>query len=107
MPQRGEEARNLWAISNQVGTGFFGVSGMHLVSGRDFTEHDNDSAPKVAVINETMARHFFGDKDPIGQRIAWDRNEPPMRVAGVVRDIKVLGIQEGKQDLIFTPLAQT
>jgi len=107
MPQPGEEARNLWAISNQVGAGFFGVSGMHLVSGRDFTEHDNDSAPKVAVINETMARHFFGDKDPIGQRIAWDRNEPPMRVAGVVRDIKVLGIQEGKQDLIFTPLAQT
>jgi predicted permease len=105
-PQKGEDPRRIWVISNQVGPRFFAISGMRLAAGRDFSEHDNAGAPKVAVINQTMARHFFGDKDPIGRRIAWDRNEPPMIVAGVIRDVKIFGVRESSQDAIFTPYLQ-
>ena len=104
--QKGEDPQNLWVISNQVGPGFAGISGIHLMAGRDFSERDNASAPKVAVINETMARHFFGDKDPIGGQIARGRKSPPMTIVGVVRDFKNFGIQEGKQDVMFMPYLQ-
>jgi predicted permease len=104
--RKGEDERSLWVISNHVGANFMAISGMHLVSGRDFSERDNETAPKVAVINETMAQHFFEGHDPIGQKLAWDRKEAPMTVVGLLRDIKNFGIEEGKQDVIFTPLAQ-
>jgi putative ABC transport system permease protein len=104
--QKGEDPQNLWVISNEVGPRFVAISGIHLAAGRDFSERDNAGAPKVALINETMARHFFGDKDPIGGQIARGRKAPPMTVVGVVRDFKNFGIQEGKQDVIFTPYLQ-
>jgi predicted permease len=105
--QKGEDARNLWVISNHVSARFFAISGMHLVAGRDFSERDSAGAPKVAVINQTMAQHYFGDKDPIGQQVGWDRKEPPMTVVGVIHDIKIFGMQESKQDEMFTPVLQS
>jgi putative ABC transport system permease protein len=104
--QKGEDPHNLWAIVNRVGANYFTISGMHLVAGRDFTEHDNDGAQAVAVINETMAKHFFGSKTPIGQTIAWDREQKPITIVGVVRDFKTFGMKEDKQDSVFTPFLQ-
>ncbi|MGA3188815.1 MAG: ABC transporter permease [Bryobacteraceae bacterium] len=103
--QKGEDPRKLWVISNKVGPRFFAISGMHLASGRDFTERDNAGAPKVVVINQSMARHFFGDKDPVGQRIGLRQNDS-LTVAGVIRDVKIFGMREGSQDVMFTPFLQ-
>jgi predicted permease len=104
--QKGEDPANLWVVSNQVGPNFFAISGMHLASGRDFSERDDASAPKVAVINQTMAKHFFGDKDPIGQSILMGKDEPPKTIVGIVHDGKNFAVQEDRQDAMFTPFRQ-
>src|SRR5262249_44159073 len=98
--QKGEDLSTLWVVSHEVGPRFFEISGMRLKSGRDFTEHDNGSAGRVVVINETMARHFFGDRDPMGRQIVFDRKDTPSTIVGVVRDFKNFGLQEGKQDVV-------
>ena len=93
----------MWVVANGVGAKFFATSGMRIVAGRDFSEQDNERAAKVAVLNETMARHFFGTRSPVGQHIAWAKSEPAsIEIVGVVRDIKYIGMREDKMDVIFT-----
>ncbi len=55
---------------NVVGNGFFSTMGIPLVAGRTFDTHDLQNSPKVAVINETMARRFFPNRPALGQRFA-------------------------------------
>ena len=60
--------------------------GMPLVAGREFTDKDVAGAPKVAIINETMAKYFFGDANPIGRRIGFGRdNATDIEIVGVVQ----------------------
>jgi putative ABC transport system permease protein len=66
-----------------VSGGYFGTIGMRLVKGRWIRASD---PPDATIINESMARRVFGDKDPIGQRI--DRLGRPVRVIGVVANLK-------------------
>lgn len=54
-----------------VSPGYFAAMGIDLVRGREFIRADGDDAQPVVVINETMARAYFDEGDPIGQRIAW------------------------------------
>ena len=107
MPRNGEDLHNLWVISNEVTPGFFANAGLHLAAGCDFTDRDTEGAPPVAAINQTMAQHFFGSRDPIGERIAWDRNEPPMTIVAVLRDFKIFGVRPSHNEMIFTPFLQS
>ena len=69
----------------------FEAIGIPLVRGRYFAASDTADAEPVAIINETMARRFWGTGDPVGQRIAWGNpasHAPWMRIVGVVRDVK-------------------
>jgi hypothetical protein len=43
--------------------------GIPIVTGRDFSDRDHEQAPKVIIVNEPMARRFFGNEDPIGKRV--------------------------------------
>src|SRR5215831_775944 len=54
-----------------VSTTFFETMGLRLSMGRVFTDRDNEDAPAVAVVNETMARLYFGDSLPLGKRFGW------------------------------------
>ena len=67
--------------------GFFRTMGIPLIVGREFTEADTDAAPRVVILNESMARHYFGNHNPIGRHIQF-RNDPPVgtEVIGVVKD---------------------
>jgi predicted permease len=65
---------------------FFATAGMPLLAGRNFTERDLETAPQVAIINETMARFFFGHENAIGRRYEGDRG--PIEIVGVVKDGK-------------------
>src|SRR5262249_48136589 len=68
---------------------FFETAGLALLAGRDFTEQDNEKAPRVAIINETMARFFFGDENPIGKRFGMaDDVGTPIEIVGVAKDAK-------------------
>ncbi len=107
-PRKDEDVKNLWVASNEVTPGFFANAGMHLAAGRDFTDRDTEGAPRVAAINQTMAKHFFGARNPIGERIAWDAgSEPPMTIVAVVRDFKIFGVHPNRTDAMFTPFLQS
>jgi putative ABC transport system permease protein len=81
--------------SRTVGTDYFATMGIDLVSGRDFAERDDANAPRVAVVDDRVARAFWPGESPIGKRF----REPPWRggdwitVIGVVRHIHTASLE--------------
>jgi len=63
-----------------VSPGYFETMGIEVLKGREFTTTDVDGAQEIVVINESMARAYFGDRDPIGRQIAW--TDDSMRFLG-------------------------
>ena len=91
-----------------VGPGFFEVVGMQLLSGRDFTPQDNkETAPRVAVINETLARFEFGNQNPIGKRFTQrgDKGDP-WEIVGVVKNGKDRSLREQNLGMVYVPYRQ-
>lgn len=88
-----------------VSPGYFGTMGIRLLSGRDFTEHDAPGFQSVAVINRTMALHYFGEQDAIGKRFRFvEGNRPPLEIIGVVADSKYADLRETTPDFVYTPM---
>jgi len=88
---------------------YFESLGIPLKRGRFFTAHDDVSGEPVAIINETMARRFWSDVDPIGQRIAWGgaaNHQPWIRIVGVVGDVKQGPLSTDTVPEIYTPWLQ-
>ncbi len=101
-PQRPGEDLVVW--SNFVSAGYFKTIGQPLVEGRDFTQQDRRGAPKVAIINQTMARYFFGDESPLGRIIAesaGDRSEPGFEIVGVVQDAVHFDLKEPPRRVMY------
>ena len=69
---------------NRVAPKYFETLGTPLLAGRDFTLQDQKSAPKVAMINQTMARYYFRNANPIGRHVITERST--MEIIGVVGD---------------------
>jgi predicted permease len=68
---------------------FFHTLGVPLLAGREFTERDNETAPPVVILNESMARFYFGAANPIGRHVAFGQQTGfPVEVVGVVRDFE-------------------
>jgi len=78
---------------NWVAPRYFETLGVPLIAGRDFDSRDMPETPKVVILNQTMARVFFGDANPIGQRIRVEDNDI-REVIGVVGDSNYLEIRE-------------
>ena len=97
---------------NRVSPGYFETMRTPLLLGRDFSEHDDLSAPKVMIINETTARQFFGSGNPIGKTIALDESymQPGKRevyqVIGVSKDAKYNAIDEKPVPTAYVACAQ-
>lgn len=79
VPSKGEE---MDVITDFDGPDFFRTMGIRLEQGRDFAESDNPTSPKVAIINEAMARRYFPKGNAIGSRIVIDKIE--RQIVGVV-----------------------
>jgi predicted permease len=90
-----------------VGPSFFETMEIPLLLGRGFVPQDNQGAP-VAIINETMARTYFPDEDPIGKKFTFpgSRNPKPTEVIGVVRDSKFSQVRDEVPPTYFTPFFQ-
>jgi predicted permease len=89
---------------NTVDTAYFRTLRMALVAGRGFTAHDDDRAPRVAVINETLARRLWPDEDALGRTLLEGSRE--LQVVGVMRDGKYVEINESPTPFVFLPYAQ-
>ncbi|HKW02385.1 MAG TPA: ABC transporter permease [Vicinamibacterales bacterium] len=89
-----------------VTTEYFRTVGMQVLRGRSFTSDDRDGHPSVCVVNQSMAKHFFGDVDPIGHHIGYG-NPTDVEVVGVVRDARVDGPKDEAPWMVFYPIAQS
>jgi len=84
--------------------------GIPLRRGRHFNELDHEKATGVAIINETMARSFWPDEDPLGKRIKLGGSQRPypwMTIVGVVGDVKHDGLDAPAGPEMYMPYAQT
>jgi predicted permease len=91
---------------NNVGLRFFETLGIPLLQGRDFSERDDENAPQVVIINETMARRFWPNQDAIGKRFKFFGEEFYREVVGVARDTKYNDLTEANTPFIYAPLLQ-
>ena len=105
-----------------VTPGYFDAMSLALVRGRLLGPEDDARTPRTAVINETMARRFWPNEDPIGKRVAlsieslrFDRPNAPPRldfeagareVVGIVADVRSSGIAEPALPAVYMPFAQ-
>jgi predicted permease len=104
----GKEGEDLNPAVNAVAPGYFATMGMPLVMGRDFRASDVEGAPQIAVINESMAKYFWGKENPIGKRFGWGRDDGtfPIEVVGVVRDSKFATLRDEVPRFVYTPWTQ-
>jgi predicted permease len=102
-----KEGEDMNPLVNGVGPDFFGTIQQSLVAGREFTIKDAATAPRVAIINETMARYFFGTSSPLGRHIGWGRDSgTPIEIVGVARDSKMATLRQEPKRFVYVPYAQ-
>jgi predicted permease len=89
---------------DDVGPGYFHTIGAHLLQGRDFEPRDNETGPKVAVINETAARFFFPDGGAIGRHLTTDSTS--WEIVGLVADVEEQGVREPPSRRVYFPMVQ-
>jgi predicted permease len=98
------------AIDSKISPGYLRAAETRLLAGRDFTWHDDDKAPRVAIVNATFAHTMFGNTSPIGQsfKLSEDKlHEGQLyEIVGVVEDGKYRFLTEESQPAMFFPLAQ-
>ena len=94
---------------NAIPPGWFETFGMRLLGGRDVSAQDGKGAEKIAVVNETFARRFIGQGQPIGHRFALlgpGGALEPFQVVGVVNDAIYRSVRVGVVPIMYVPLAQ-
>ena len=98
------EHQPAWANTHVVGSGYFRTLQARVLSGRDFTASDAQGAPMVAVVDDEMARRYWGGRDPIGTRInlygEW------RTVVGVAPTMKYRSLTETPAPHVFVPVLQ-
>jgi predicted permease len=95
------------AFFNSVDASYFDTLGIHILLGRAFTESDSETSPRVAIVNETMARHFWPGENPIDKRFSLASDSGPfLEIVGVARDGKYRVLAEDPQPYFYVPLTQ-
>jgi predicted permease len=91
--------------SDRVGPGYFETIGSSILAGRGIEEQDMGVAARVAVLNESMARFYFHNRNPIGQSISTDDGKSWMPIIGVVRDAKQSNLREPARKRFYSQYA--
>ncbi len=105
-PAEEENMNPLWM---EVSPAFFTTIEAPLMAGRGFDDRDGPDAPKVAIVNESFARHYFKDESPVGRRFGSRRAEDyEFEIIGVVKDFRQTAVneEEGRRQVFF-PFAQS
>jgi predicted permease len=114
------EQRNPYC--NSISPGYFKTMGIPVLRGREFDARDEGATPapadpnqndghgngyRHAIVNQSFAKRFFGDRDPIGRHIGFGLNPgtpTPLEIVGVVRDSKYTGVRDDIPQQVFFPL---
>jgi len=92
----------------QVSPDYFKTMEIPLVAGRGFTDRDNQTAPKVVIINETAARKYFANENPISLRFGTSvEKSSDLEIVGVLRDTKYEGVRQDVPATMFVPSLQS
>ncbi len=98
----GEPSPDRDAVSDD----YFSALRIPLIAGREFEPTDGPAAPKVAIINESFARHYFPNQNPIGKRIGPGGKPPEITVVGLVRDGKYATMRQETTRFWWVPYKQ-
>ena len=94
-------------IYNRVDAPYFDTMRVPLLRGRAFRENDDEKAPLVAIVNQTMARQFWPNEDPLGKRFSLKSATGPfVEIVGLTGDGRYVFIGWDKEPYFFVPLAQ-
>jgi predicted permease len=97
------------AYFNEVTDGYFRTLETPILAGRDFDSSDRIGSPAVAIVNEELARHFFGTPNPVGRVFRYKAGRtpsPPVTIVGVVKDSKYRSLREPVPPTLFLATAQ-
>ena len=100
---------NPFADNRRVTSDYFSTMGISLLRGRQFSDSDRSDSEKVAMVNTTLARRYFGSDDPIGKvlQITDRERADKWRIVGVVADVKAFGPEEAAHSDLYRPLEQS
>jgi predicted permease len=101
-----DKSKTETAFDDIVQPSYFRTAGTPVIQGREFTEADSASAPRVAIINETFAQRIWPGQDPLGKTFRTEKNGPPIQVVGLTRTGKYLFLYEKPQVFVYFPIAQ-
>jgi predicted permease len=101
-----KEGQDMNPQVNGVGPGFFKAMGIPLLMGREFTPADAFGARKVAVVNQTFVKRFFGGENPIGRRFGFGHDKPEVTIVGVANDSKYVGLRDEPIRFVYIPYQQ-
>jgi predicted permease len=105
-PSRDKDRVVYW---DQVGDNYFHALGIPILAGREFGPQDTPTSLKVAIINESMAKFYFGHANPIGRKMWIDDQEhkdQPMEIVGVARDVRDHTLRGPVQRRFYVPTGQ-
>ena len=107
VPQPGDDTD---AMYDYIGPNYFSTMGIPLMAGREFTEADAAASPKVCIINQKIAQHFFAGRNPLGLHMTHGAGKlytsPPMEIVGVVANSKWDGARSDIVPFLYMPYSQ-
>ena len=89
-----------------VSPGYLQAMGIPLKRGRDFNDHDTRDSTPVALINETLAKHYFANEDPIGKQLNIEGQQAPREIVGIIGDVKQIKLDAEVKSEIYVPFFQ-
>lgn len=92
---------------NAVSPGYFSTLGVPLLAGREFRRADTAQSQRTVIINESLARRYFSDRNPLGRRLRFGGPKGPVReIVGVAQDSKHTNLRAEIQDFVYVPYTQ-
>ena len=105
--QMPRDRENFNSTMNTVNEGYFQTMRLPILRGREFLPSDTATTPRVAVVNEQLARHFWPGQDAVGKIIQLDNHTGlPIKIVGVARTIRYQDATEKPMDFIYLPFNQ-
>lgn len=94
-------------VTDLISPHYFETMGQPLLRGRDFNEHDGRNSARVAIVNEKLARHYFGGRDPIGLKFQEGQVGRDIEIVGVVKDTSEYSVRAGPAEIAYMPEKQS
>ena len=101
VPKPDEPRTTPWV--DGISPGYFKTMEIPLLAGRDFDDRDVRSTASVMIVNETFARHYFGNENPVGRHVGLAPGVFDVEIVGVVKDGKYTGLREQPVRMMYVP----